>query len=84
MNWLKYAEAPLTEWSPEYRFMLALAKLLGQEGVSREKAMAIVNAEPIKTVSDVEAITTKLWRLALEHGIPEEYLYKKLPDSKIR
>lgn len=99
MNWLKNADVindypgnhgdntrpkPLSEWSPEYKFMLALLKVLGQEGVSRDKAMAIVNAAPIKTIDDVEAVTTKLWRLGLEHGIPQDYLMKKLPDSKIR
>jgi len=72
----------ITQFDPEYTFLLKLIKLVTSKGVPAQEIQAISKAYPFVTVSDVGDLATKIWTLATEkYGIPREFLLENLPKN---
>jgi len=85
MSWLKESasvlgpDQPVTKYSDEYQFMLKLVHFLGKEGIPRDRIEAITKSRELKTVGDVDMVTTDLWTMATrDFRIPNQYLIDNL------
>lgn len=74
----------VTQYSPEYKFMLQLIYVIGKEGVPPSRIKQVTQSRPMTTIQDVDMVTTDLWTMAVnEFGISREWLIKQLPESKL-
>lgn len=76
----------ITTYDPEYKFLLALIKVVVHQGVSADEVTQILHAYPFQTVGDIGDIAAKLWTLATgpKYRIPSDWLEKQLPESRFK
>lgn len=76
----------ITMYDPEYEFLKKLVLVVGKavpESIPEIKALSL--AHPFETIDDAGDLAAQVWTLATEkYGIPREWLFKKLPEKKVK